>query len=42
MFLESEEVLSAFERSDHSSHLKVCGMFGYVQSKNFWWNGYQM
>lgn len=25
--------IERFKRSDHSAHLKVCGMFGYVQSK---------
>jgi len=26
--------IERFKRGHHSSHLKVCGMFGYVQSKN--------
>jgi hypothetical protein len=26
--------IERFKRGDHASHLSVCGMFGYVQSKN--------
>lgn len=25
--------IERFKRSDHSSHLKICGMFGYIQTK---------